>query len=173
MKLLTRYVAAAALLASLGLAAVAQTQAPQAPAAGPGSHRMMPGERHRMDPAAQERFRARREERMARRLGELKQKLQISAQQEGAWTSWTAAMKPVQFQRPNRAELRSLPTPERIDRMRALRDQRNAEMDKRLDATKAFYGALTAEQKKVFDTEGLRFAGGGKRGGMMGRHHRG
>jgi hypothetical protein len=66
-----------------------------------------------------------------------------------------------------------LATPERIDRMRAVRAQRNAEMDKRMDATKTFYAALSAEQKKTFDAEGMRFLRGGKRGGFggHGRHH--
>jgi hypothetical protein len=36
-------------------------------------------------------------------------------------------------------------------------------MDKREDATKTFYAALDAEQKKVFDTEHAR----------MGAHHSG
>lgn len=177
MKSLHRHLLTAGLLAGLGLAAVAQTQAPPAPPVGPGGPRMMQGE-HRMDPARQERLRARQEERMARRLGQLKQKLQITAQQEPAWTTWTTAMKPVRMQRPDRAEFRRLSTPERIDRIRTLRTQRNAEVDRRLDATKSFYAALNADQQKVFDTAGMRFARGmrgGKRGGMEGhgRHHRG
>ena len=78
-------------------------------------------------------------------------------------------MKPTPHQRPERGEFAKLTTPERIDRMRALRAQRNAEMDKRMDATKGFYAVLTAEQKKTFDAESLRFLGGGKGG----HHHRG
>jgi protein CpxP len=174
MKSLHRYVLTAGLLASLGLAAVAQAQAPTPPAPGQNAPRMMQGEHGHMDPARMERRRARMEERMAKRLGELKQKLQIARGQESAWESWTAAIKPTQarFQRADRGALRAMATPERIDRIKALRAQRNAEMDKRLDATKAFYGQLTAEQQKVFDQEGMRFArGGGKRG--FGRHHHG
>ena len=161
MKSLHRHLIAAALLGALGLGAVAQTQTPPA-----GEHRghMMQGERGRHDPARMEQFRARMQERMAKRLGELKQKLQITSAQEGAWAAWTTAMAPVKFDRPNRAEFASLTTPERIDRMRAHRAQRNAEMDKRMDATKAFYAALSAEQKKTFDAEGMRFLRGGKRG---------
>jgi hypothetical protein len=48
--------------------------------------------------------------------------------------------------------------------MRAHRAQRNAEMDKRMDATKTFYAGLSAEQKKTFDAESMRFLRGGKRG---------
>ena len=162
MKSLQRHLIAAGFVAALGLGAIAQAQ-PQTPPAGPGG---------RHDPAQMEQFHARMQERMAVRMAELKQKLQISAGQEAAWTSWASAMKPTPHQRPERSEFAKLTTPERIDRMRALRAQRNAEMDKRMDATKGFYAVLTAEQKKTFDAESLRFLGGGK-GGMGGHHHRG
>jgi protein CpxP len=168
MKSLHRHLIAAALLGAVGLGAIAQTQTPPA-----GDHRghMMQGERGRHDPARMEEFRARMQERMAKRLGELKQKLQVTSAQEGAWTAWTTAMAPTKMQRPDRAEFARLTTPERIDRMRAHRAQRNADMDKRMDATKAFYATLSAEQKKTFDTEGMRFMRGGKRGmGGHGRH---
>ena len=177
MKSLHRHLLTAGLLAGVGLAAIAQTQTPPAPQAGQAAPHVMQGE-HRMDPARMERRRARMEERMAKRLGEFKQKLQISRGQEGAWDTWTAAIKPTpaQFQqRPDRAALRAMTTPERIDRMKAQRAQRNAEMDKRLDATKAFYTQLNPEQQKVFDQQGMRFSRGGmgKRGGHghFGRHH--
>jgi protein CpxP len=112
-----------------------------------------------------EQFRARMEQRMAQKLGELKQKLAITPAQEASWNAWTAALKPTPHQRPDRAEFAQLNTPERIDRMRALRAERNAEMDKRMDATKAFYATLGAEQKKVFDSESARFMGGRHGGG--------
>lgn len=175
-KSLHRHLLTAGLLAGIGLAAIAQTQTAPTPPASQGAPRMMQGEHGHMDPARMERRRARMEERMAKRLGELKQKLQISRGQEGAWESWTAAIKPTpaQFQRPDRTAFRAMTTPERIDRMKALHAQRSAEMDKRLDATKSFYAQLNPEQQKVFDQEGLRFARGmGKRGGHghFGRHH--
>ena len=165
MKSLHRHLLTAGLLASLGLAAVAQTQTPPVAPVAPAAPRAMHGDHGPMDPAHMERMRARMEERIARRLGELKQKLQIARGQESAWDTWTAALKPAPFQRPDRAAFERMTTPERIDRMKAQRAQRNAEMDKRLDATKTFYAQLTGEQQKVFDQEGLRFARGfGKRG---------
>jgi protein CpxP len=179
MKSLHRYLLTAGLLAGLGLAAVAQTQSPPAPPAGAGAPRMTQGQGHHATDPAQRQLR--RQERMARRLGELKQILQISAQQEGAWTSWTTALRPAQqqLQRPSRVEFARMTTPERIDRVRAVRTQRNAEMDRRLEATKTFYAALTPDQKRLFDAEGMRFVGG-MRGGMDGKggrhgggHHRG
>lgn len=162
MKFAPKHIVVAAMLATLGLAAQAQTPPPApAPAAGPG---MMHDHHGRMDPA---RMQERMQERMTKRLGALKQKLQITPAQEGAWTTYTAALKPTNFQRPQRGEFEKLTTPERIDRMRALRSAHQAEMDKRADATKVFYAALSPEQKKVFDTEGSRF---GKRGGHHGHH---
>jgi len=150
-----RHLLAAGLIAAAGFGAVVQAQTPPAGPAGG----------HGRDPARMEQFRAKMEQRMAQRLGELKQKLAITPAQEGAWSAWTAALKPTQHQRPDRAEIDRLTTPERIDRMRAMRAQRNAEMDKRMDATKSFYASLGGEQKKVFDSESARFLGGRHGGG--------
>jgi protein CpxP len=163
-----KHIAAAALVATFGLTALAQ-QAPT-PQTRP-DHGME--QAHRGMDRGQ--FRERMERRMAERQAYLKQKLALTPAQEGAWTAWTNAMKPPAqaMQRPNREEMAKLTTPERIDRMRAMRTERQAQMDKRMDATKVFYGALTADQKKVFDQESMRFMGG-KRGGMGGhggRHH--
>jgi periplasmic protein CpxP/Spy len=154
MKNTSRQLIAAGLLAAFGFAATAQTPPTTAPTAR--------SERHgKFDPAKMQ-------EHMARRQAELKQKLQLTPAQETAWTAYTAVMKPpARMQRPDRAEFEKLTTPERIDRMRAMRTARIAEMDKRGDATKTFYTALTPEQKKVFDAETAR---GHHRGG---RHHRG
>jgi protein CpxP len=134
----------ASLLAMVGLAAGAQTTPADPPM---GMHG------HHFDPAKMQ-------ERMARRQAALKQKLQITPAQEGAWNAWIAALKPGNFTRPDRAEWDKLTTPERIDRMRALRAQRLAEMDRRGDATKAFYATLSPEQKAIFDDQ------------MARRHHR-
>ncbi len=100
---------------------------------------------------------------VAKHLAELKTQLKITAAQEGAWTTFTAAMKPParpDFKRPDPAEMDKLSTPERIDAMQKIRSERmaamNAEMDKRHDAIKVFYATLTPEQKKVFDAEHSR-----------------
>jgi hypothetical protein len=119
-----------------------------------------------------------RQLRMERRLAALKLKLNISGAQEGAFTTWATALKPTaRPQRPDRAELERMTTPERIDRMRALRATRMAEMDRRMEATKVFYGALNADQRKVFDGESMQMLRGGGKGGRgghgdgHGRHH--
>ncbi|MDB5942071.1 MAG: hypothetical protein JWQ13_1637 [Ramlibacter sp.] len=154
---------AAAVLAALGLAAVAQTAPAPAPApyGAAATTPARPDAAGRHDPA---KWQARMAERMAR----FKQKLQITPAQEAAWAAWTASIQPpANMKRPDRAEFEKLTTPERIDRMRALRTERMARMDKRADATKTFYAALSPEQKRVFDEAGSR---GGRHGGHHGHH---
>jgi protein CpxP len=153
-----KHIIAAAILACFGFAASAQTTTPPGPNAPQAAAREGHG---RIDPAKMQ-------ERMARRLADFKQKLNLSPAQEGAWSAYAEALKPTRMQRPDRGEFARLTTPERIDRMRAMRSERIAEMDKRGDATKTFYAALTPEQKKVFDQETLRGRGEGRRG-----HHKG
>lgn len=110
---------------------------------------------------------------VAKRQADMKAKLQITAAQESAWTSFTAAMQPARtgsrLTPTQRAEFDKLPTPERVDKMRALRTQHTADMsaaaDKRGEATKIFYAALTPEQQKVFDAEHKKHGPEGNRNG--------
>jgi protein CpxP len=64
-----------------------------------------------------------------------------------------------------------LTTPQRIDKMKEMRTQRMADMsaamDKRGEATKTFYAALTPDQQKVFDAQHARH------GHHEGQSHRG
>ena len=122
----------------------------------------------------------RMQDRMAKRLADLKTMLRITPAQEGAWSAFTAGMKPAagawaqrspEEREKLRAEMDKLSTPERIDRMRALQNERHtrmtAEMDRRATATKALYAALGAEQQKVFDVAYKRMEHGRMgRGGM-------
>lgn len=114
---------------------------------------------------------------MAKRQEELKAKLKLAPEQDAAWTTYAAAVKPSTDKamvRPDRAEMAKLSTPERIDKMRAMHTERHAamtvQMDKRAEATKAFYATLNPEQKKVFDAESFKGAGRGH--GQM-HHQRG
>jgi len=124
------------------------------------------GNMHHGDPAKMA-------ERINSHLSALKNKLHITASQEGAWSSFTSAMQPpakMTALRPDRAELDKLTTPERIDKMKQLRLQNHeamlTQMNQRDDAVKALYGALNAEQKKVLDAEHARMEKG------SGRHER-
>lgn len=178
----------ASLLASAGLYASAQP-APAAPPAGPGMGMGMAGHHGPMDPAKMREMMAKRH---AQHMADFKTVLRITPAQEGAWNAFTAAMMPpggmmgVSHTPEERAkmheEFEKLSTPERLEKMRALRNERqarmNAEQDKRLAAVKAFYAQLSPEQQKVFDITHKRMAErhmGGmmhREGGMM-MHQRG
>jgi hypothetical protein len=122
-------------------------------------------------PAMMQERMAHMQQRMAQREADLKQILQITPAQEGAWNTWVAARHTQALQRPAPGEFAQLTTPQRLDRMRALRATRDAEMDRRAEATKTFYAALSPSQQKAFDTLTARqwqhAMGGGRHGGWM------
>ena len=154
--------ALAGLLAALGTSAFAQTAATATPATAAAPAAKEHGGRY--DPAKMQAH-------FAKRQAELKAQLKLTAAQEPAWNTFTSAVQPpANWKRPDRAEFAKLTTPERIDKMKALRAERNARMDQRADATKTFYAALTPEQKKTFDESTLKRGHGGKHGGA---HHKG
>lgn len=146
MKMRIHSVLLAGLLASASLLAFAQAD-------DMGSHMG----RHHMDPEKIEQMHA-------KHLAELKGKLKLTPEQESAWTTFSAAIQPSGdgMKPADMAEIDKLSTPERIDKMHALRKEHMAAMDKAMDqreqATKTFYAVLTAEQKKVFDAEHARHA---------------
>ena len=163
MKYAHKHLMVAGLLAAIAATAGAQTQSPSAPPTHERG-RMAHEEHAGTDPARIEQRMARMQQHMAQRMEKFKQTLQLSPAQEGAWNSYVAALKPSgNFHRHNRAEFAQLTTPERIDRMRAARAERIAEMDRRDEATKTFYAALSPQQKKTFDDTTAR----------RGQHHRG
>ena len=172
----------AGLLATAGAGAIAQTTTnPQGDA---GVTAPTPQARPQARPQGEHMGRhdpAKMQAHMAQRQADMKAKLKITPAQEGAWTAFTAAMQPPANRmggRPGpdqRAEMDKLTTPQRIDKMREMRSQRLAAMDKRMDATKTFYTALSPEQQKVFDAEHAMRGGrhgGGHHGGMGGMEHR-
>ncbi len=163
-------------LSTLASYSMAQPAPGTGPGAGPAAHGQSMG---RYDPAKMQAH-------MTQRLAEIKTKLKITPAHEAAWTTYTDAIKPTPRAKPetsmaaSRAELSKLPTPERLDRMRALRTEHMAamtsRMDQRAEATKTFYAVLNTDQKKVFDEQFTRLAGGhgshpmGPMGGQHGRH---
>jgi protein CpxP len=172
-----KHLVLAGLLATVGLAASAQGVAPPAANAAPaapmaekagpphGGHGPRGERMGRHDPAKMQAY-------VAKRLTALKEKLKLTPAQEPAWTSFAGSMQPpapgTAHGRIERGEMAKLTTPERIDKMRAMRAQRAAEMDKRGDAAKTFYAALTPEQQKVFDANAMQHRPGGR-----GEHRRG
>jgi protein CpxP len=149
----------AAALASAALGALAH--------GGPGSEGRHDGSgMHPMGAERHARMQERMHEHVTRRAAELKAELKLSPEQEGGWNSYLAAMKPPSnAQAPRREEFASLSTPERLDKMRELRRQRDAEFDRRDAATRSFYAGLSTEQKKVFDDNTARRHAEGRRHG--------
>jgi Spy/CpxP family protein refolding chaperone len=149
--------AAAALSLTTAAVAVAQDGPPP-----PGAPPMMedgPGgpppmmRHHRIDPEA--------------RAQHLRDVLQLRGDQDGALKAYLAATGPME--RKDRMERKAsdtapkpLTTPERLDRETEHLTRAKA----RIDATRAFYGALSPSQKKAFDALGPM---GGGHGPMMRR----
>ena len=123
-----------------------------------------------------------RAERMHKKMEQhqtqLKEALKLTPAQDNAWKEFTAAMQPPKAatQRLDRAEWEKLTTPQRMEKMQALRAEREAHMNQRLEAVKKFYATLTPEQQKTFDAQHQRMGhhgghhGEGK-GGQHGHRH--
>ncbi len=86
-------------------------------------------------------------------LEAFKTSLKLKPEQELQWAAFAGHMKPrsPEYHAMAMADMEKLSTPERIDKMAALKNQRDAEIQKRGDATKAFYATLSEDQKKTFD----------------------
>lgn len=122
----------------------------------------------------QEQHQAKRAEHAARRQAKLHDTLQITPAQEPAWAAFVAAMKPEGTARAawdERAAMRTLPAPQRMEKAIEMSKQRTAMMEQRLGALKTFYAALTPAQQKLFDEQ--RMHGGHKRHHMGGQMHHG
>lgn len=175
MKPVFKSLVVAGLLATAGFAVFSQGSGPM------GEHRGMMGEGGMMNHDGKGSMgkmdSSKMDARLAKRNADLRAKLKITASQESAWTAYTTAMKPpanMMGQHPDRAEMEKLTTPERIDKMKSLRNQHHtdmaAAMDQRDEATKTFYAALSAEQKKTFDSAHAHMGGrhGNDHGGGKG-----
>ena len=106
-------------------------------AGGPGMRRM-----HHPDPA--------------RHAQHLRDVLQLTAAQEPALQAFLAATKPPEHPghpgpEGDKGERKPMTTPERLDRKAEGMAKRQAAFETRAAATRAFYGQLTAAQKKAFD----------------------
>lgn len=115
---------------------------------------------------------AQMQKRMAERQAAFKAELKLTPEQEPAWNAFIARTQPQAGAMPHqgtREDWSKLTTPQRLDKMQALKAERDAAMAKRVDAIKSFYAVLNADQQKVFDSKHL---GGFQRAGMH-RGHRG
>ncbi|MDO9435660.1 Spy/CpxP family protein refolding chaperone [Hydrogenophaga sp.] len=119
---------------------------------------------------------AQMQKKMAERQAAFKAELKIKPAQEPAWNAFVARTQPQArpAQQGAREDWSRLTTPQRLDKMQALKTQRDAAFAKRSDAIKSFYAALDADQQKTFDAKRMPgFQRAGMRGDHGGKHHRG
>lgn len=164
----------AGLLAAAALPSVAQNAAPAAPVQQMQTEQSSapaPQQRRMASPEQRQQREQARAQHQQKRLAALKDTLQLSASQQTAWEQFTQAMQATQHARLDGQGLEKLNTPERIDRIRALRQQHAAEADRRGDATKAFYAQLSDAQQKTFDAQRPQRGGHGMHAGMKSHGH--
>ncbi|SHH60761.1 Spy/CpxP family protein refolding chaperone [Massilia sp. CF038] len=115
-------------------------------------------------------------ERAAERQQRLHDALKLSAAQEGAWSNYQAALahksRMDQAQGGARTDWKTLTAPQRLELQIARSREHTERMEARLAALQSFYGALNAEQKKLFD-EKTQGHGRHHRKGGRGMHHMG
>lgn len=113
---------------------------------------------HQMSEQRMAQMQSRRAERRTKRLQELKVFLQLQENQEADWSAFSAAqLSPMNRPTPmNPAEMEKLTTPERIEKMMAMKAARDAQINLRMTATKNFYAKLNPQQQKVFDAHSIK-----------------
>ncbi len=176
MKLLPKRTLIAATLAAafVGISATAIAQGTaQAPASPPVTQSTSPQAPTQADAQKRTQRHAERMERMQKKMAErqakLKSELKLTPAQEPAWNAFVARTQPPARTAPQgpREDWSKLTTPERLDKMQAMKTERDARMVQRTDAIKSFYANLDADQKRVFDD---KYGMGFQRTGM---HHKG
>jgi hypothetical protein len=156
------------LVMAAGLAASSASVLAQTPPSGAGTPAPQPGQAQQgprgMSPEQRE---AKMKEQFNRMATQMHDKLKLNASQEQAWNTYLQSMTPPpRAQRPDRAQWEKMTTPQRMEQHLAQMKDHEAQMSKRLDATKTFYGQLNPDQQKTFDSETARMMHG-----MMGDHH--
>jgi periplasmic protein CpxP/Spy len=161
------------LVMAASLAAASASVLAQTPPSAPGAAPAASGQQgQRMSPEQRE---ARMKEHFDRFSRQLHDKLKLNANQEQAWNTYLQSMTPpARQERPDRAKWESMTTPQRMEQHLARMKEHEAQMSKRLESTKAFYGQLNADQQKVFDAETAKMMKGMHgHNGHHGDHHGG
>jgi periplasmic protein CpxP/Spy len=90
---------------------------------------------------------ARFDKHMAKLHGDLK----LTSAQEAAWTEFSTKMKPAKMEKPGHPDWKDLSTPDRLDKMLDNMKSHEKKMAEHAATVRAFYGALTPDQQKIFD----------------------
>lgn len=161
--------AAATAITALSFTAVAQglgAPAPTAQTAPAASAAQAQSPRH--DPQRHAQRMERLQQRQAEHQSRLKDSLQLRPDQESAWNDFIAKMKPANrpvADHPSREPWAQLSTPERLDRLDAMKAERDRQVTQRHGAIRQFYAQLNPQQQKAFDAQrgmglgGMRHAG--------------
>lgn len=163
-KLFNKRTLVVALLAGSGVLAATSFAMP---GGGPGDCAARQGDKPGMSQGQQ--VQSKREAFRAKRLAALKDKLQLKPEQEAAWQAFADAPRPGpkgMDRQAMREQFKSLNTPQRMDKMLSMADERRAHMAQRAETVKRFYAQLSPEQQSVFDAEARMFQPGKH------RHHR-
>lgn len=147
--------------------ATAQGMGPEgAGAQPPHTHAMI-----RHAPSAQHHAQ-RREQRHTAHLVQLKTALKLTSSQEAAWGAYAVRTAPLTHAHPQATsqDLAPLTTPERLDKLMAIKAERDAHLARHIDASRQLYAALTPEQQKVFDGQPHLHLMKGMGMKMKGRH---
>ncbi len=169
------HVLALAMVATLGCAAGARAQpAGATPQSGPMSGPMAG---RAWDTA---RMHRRMEAEHAERIKALHEALNIRPDQEAAFDAFAAAMHPDahddwrKHDELDRSALQSMTTPQRLDHMAQMMDERSAHMreefQRKASATKALYAALSPDQRRTMDALHDLMGGARRHGGRDGEH---
>jgi protein CpxP len=154
--LFTRALPATAIAVAISAGALTAF-AQSTPAAPPAPTTAAEAQAHRHGGAQKHAERAQRmEQRAAEHQARLKASLQLSPAQEPAWNAFVARMQPAQRPaqpRLDREAFSKLSTPERLDRVEALKAERDRAMAQRHDAIRGFYAQLNPAQQKAFDAQ--------------------
>lgn len=142
MKTFAKSILIGATLLGLGSASLAVRAEDTTAPAGRHSHAMN-----------QEKMQAKMADMWAKRQQKLHDLLKLTAAQEGAWSTYQAAIKPAMPAggMPDRAALAALSAPERLSKMIEMAKQHQSSMEAHLAAVNVFYGQLTPEQKTIFN----------------------
>jgi Spy/CpxP family protein refolding chaperone len=117
------------------------------------------------------RLAGRQAERWEKRMADLHASLKLTPTQAPAWDAFHTAVKPpVRAAQPERedgprGDWAKLKTPDRLDRLRAWRQERETAATQRDEATRTFYATLNPEQQKTFDARTAQTFFGDEPGG--------
>lgn len=118
----------------------------------------------------------RKSKRMEKKWAAMESELELTADQKTAWDSLKSAMQPSdkrhsKSREEHKAAFKNMTTPQRLDWMQTMFEQRTAEMKQRNQAIKAFYATLNDTQQKKFDEQFFRFSDRGWGGHDKKGHH--